>query len=199
MEIKLVFAVVSTLLSAVGMIPYIVGMIRGKTHPHVYTWLIWTLSVGTAALGAWIGGGEYGALALSIGFGMTFVIFIFSLFYGTKNITRSDTIALIGALIAIGIWWLFNNPYIALALVTIIDAIGYIPSMRKSLVEPWSEPISTWTLFTLAPLFTIASLSSYNFLTLTYVGMTVIANVLLLGIIYFKRQSIPRPVAKFLN
>src|SRR5262245_28245295 len=105
-------------------------MFRGKTKPHAYTWLIWTITLGTAMAGLFRGHG--GCVALPIGSGtfLVFVTFLLSFKYGTKNITRSDAVTLIAALGAVVVWWQLKNPLAAVLMVSLIDVIGYIPSVR---------------------------------------------------------------------
>lgn len=196
MDIKLALAVLSVVIGTIAYIPYVHGVLKGKTKPHVFTWFIWSLSLGTAAVGAWYGGGGYGALGLVVGTVFTFGIFLLSFKYGTKNITRVDVYALLASLLAIFLWWQFNNPYIAIALVTFVDALGYIPSMRKSFKEPWSEPLLSWCLFTITPLLSLFALTLYNFLTVTYLLMSVTANIMLLSILFIQRRHIPAPYTK---
>lgn len=101
MDIKLAFAVIATILSLIVAAPYIVSIFKGQTKPHIYTWLIWTLTQGIATFAVIHGGGKFGSISLFIGSIMVFFIFLISLKYGTKDITRSDMVALIFALIAI--------------------------------------------------------------------------------------------------
>src|SRR6267154_611140 len=103
-EIKLDFAIVSTVISLASYYPYIRDMLQGKTKPHAYTWLIWVLTQSTAVAGIIYGGGNYGAISLAINLIMLAVVFILSFKYGTTDISRSDTIVLVVALCAIVVW-----------------------------------------------------------------------------------------------
>jgi hypothetical protein len=56
------------------------------------------------------------------------MVMLLSLKYGTRNITRSDTIILILALAAVFVWVQLDNPLLAVIMVTLIDLAGYVPS-----------------------------------------------------------------------
>ena len=117
----------------------------------------------------------------------------FSLKYGTKNITKSDTIVLIVALFAIVVWWQLGQPLISVIMVSAIDVIGYVPSFRKSYREPWSETLISWILFSVGNIFAVLALKEYNLLTVTYLVAITSANIALFLLCFFRRQLIPRP------
>jgi hypothetical protein len=193
MNIKTVFALAAAALSIIGFVPYIKDIFLLKTKPHLYTWLIWTITQGTAVSAIWFGGGSWGALSLTIGTIFVTIVFLFSLKYGTKNITKSDTVILIAALCAILIWWQLDAPLISVMMVTIIDAVGYMPSFRKSYSEPWSETATTWGIFAVSNIFAILALSEYNFLTTAYLVVITSMDILLLAFCLFRRQFIAKP------
>jgi hypothetical protein len=191
MNIKLVATIISVIIGLVSFLPYLRDTFLNKTKPHVYTWLIWTITQGIATLGIFYGyGGWGGALNLGIGTFFIFVILIFSLKNGTKNITTFDTIILISALCAIFVWWKLEQPVIALMMICAIDAIGYIPTYRKSYEDPWSETILTWIGFGLGNIFSVIALLQYNFLTLAYLITIFSANLILVLICVVRRKKI---------
>ncbi len=192
--LKPVFGFSAILLGALSYVPYVKSMLKGDTKPHPYTWLIWCITTGTAAFGVWIGGGGYGALLLFVWTISTFIIFLFSLKHGTKNITKSDVALLALALLAIILWWQLKNPLLAVLMVTGIDALGYIPTLRKSFEEPWSESVFSWFLFTFTGLLSLLALGHYSLLTVVYIAMSAIANSVVIALCLARRQVIPKPV-----
>ncbi|MES2014798.1 MAG: hypothetical protein V4437_03235 [Patescibacteria group bacterium] len=192
-NLKIIFATLASIFAIAAYFPYLKEMLGGRTKPHMYTWLIWTITTGTAAAGLWYGGGGYGALGLTVSTFLTFLIFLLSFTYGTKNVTQGDVAILLLALSAIIIWWLLNSPLLAVLMVTAIDAIGYLPSFRKSFNEPWSEPILSWILFTLAPIFGLLALSGYTLLTTTYLLMCIVANILMITLCFLRRPLVQKP------
>lgn len=191
-DIKLIFAILSGLVAIIGaFLPYLRDIFRKKTKPHAYTWLIWTITQGTAVAGLWYGHGGWGAVTLAIGTLFVFLVFLLSLKYGSRNITKSDTIVLIAALLAIVVWWQLHNPLLAVLMVSIIDVLGYVPSFRKSFQEPWTETLSSWVVFSVANILSMLALSEYNFLTTAYLMVITAANITLLTICVVRRRVIP--------
>ena len=193
-NLKLIFAIVATITIIGGsFLPYLRDIFRGKTKPHAYTWLIWTITQSTAVAGLIYGKGGWGALSLTIGTAFFFLVFLLSLKYGTKNITKSDTIVLIAALSAIVVWWQLNNPLLAVLMVSVIDVLGYIPSFRKIFKEPWTETAISWLFFCLTSIFSMLALEEYNLLTLTYIVTITSVNISFLAVCLIRRRIVPRP------
>ena len=193
MDVKIILTVIATAIGVVAFFPYLRDTFSLKTKPHAYTWLIWAITQGTAVFGIWYGGGGWGALNLTIGTLFVIVVFLFSIKYGTKNITKSDTAILVAALSAIIIWWRLDQPLISVIMVSMIDVIGYIPSFRKSYQEPWSETLISWILFSASNIFAILALEEYNLLTVTYLAAIMSANIALFLLCFFRRKFFPKP------
>ena len=190
-NMKFMFAMVAVLLTIFGsFIPYFIDIFKKKTKPHAYTWLIWTITQSIATAGLIYGRGGWGSLELIIGTFFVFVIFLISLKYGTRNITKSDTIVLVVVLLAIVVWLQMHNPLLAVFMISAIDFLGYVPSFRKSFQEPWTETIMSWIIFSIGNIFVILSLNAYNLLTLTYVITITIANLILIAICLIRRKTI---------
>ena len=132
---------------------------------------------------------------MGVGTTIIFLIFLMSLKYGSRDITKSDTSILIASLVAIIVWWQLKDPLLAVLMATTIDVVGYIPSWRKSYRQPWSETVSSWILATMANIFSILALREFNILTLTYLDAITVANSILLAICILRRRSISQPVS----
>jgi len=185
----LFLGVASVLLDGVGYYPYFRDIFRKQTKPHLYTWLIWIITQGTATVAMIYGGANFGAWPFITGTILVALVFALSFKYGTKDITRSDTVLLIFALLAVAAWWLLDSPVASVAMVTAIDAIGFIPTIRKSYADPWSETIFFWVTMSIIDILAILALEQYNFLTVTYSVMLVIGNGIVIAVCFFRRKT----------
>lgn len=192
-DLKVVAAIVG-LLSNIAFLPYLLDLFKKRTKPHIYTWCIWLITQGTATLAAWQGGAGLGVLGLVVGMLFVAFVFVLSFWYGTKNITRSDTIALVVALIAIFVWWGLEQPILAVLLVALIDGLGYVPTFRKSYTEPWSETVSSWGIFALGNIASLFALETYSLLTVPYLALIAIANTALTVFLLWRRNIIRREI-----
>jgi hypothetical protein len=191
-DIKILFLILSISVNIIAFYPYIKDIFLGKTKPHTYTWLIWTLTQGTAVFGLLFGGGGYGVVAMVVSFVLVFTVFLFSLSKGFEKPNFSDKLFLILAFISILVWWKLNEPFISIMLVSLIDLFGYIPSYRKIWLYPYSETITSWFLFTLGNVFMILSLKEYNFLTLVYLITITFCNLMLVSIFLIRRSNLKK-------
>lgn len=185
--IKIIFSILGILAFIVAYIPYLRDIFLGKTKPHLYSWLIWAITQGTAVFAILKGNGSFGAYGLAVGEIFILLIFFLCFKYGTKDITKSDTVALLASFVAILFWWQLDNPVLAVILVALIDVWAYIPTFRKFLQDSSTETFSSWVLFFIGDILSILALSSYNFLTLFYLIVIASCNALLLY--FFLKKS----------
>lgn len=189
MDFKLILATIAGIMTIAAYFPYVRDMFRGTTKPHAYTWLIWAITQGTASTAIWFGQGGWGALAFIAGTACVIIVFFLSLKFGTRNITRGDTIVLILALLAIVVWWQTSNPLPAVLMASGIDTAGYIPTYRKIWSEPWSETLSFWYTMIVIIVLSIVALSSYNVLTVTYPAIMLLCNFVLVTLSLWRRRT----------
>lgn len=193
MDYKLIIAIIAAALTIIAYIPYLKDIFAKRTKPHMFTWLIWCITQGTATVALLYGGGKFGSISLIIGTFLVFSIFLLSFKYGTKDITASDIIVLALLFIAIVIWWQLDNSLIAVLMVSVIDSGGYIPTVRKTFKDPWSETLSFWIIMAIVSGLSIISNAEYNFLTVTYLSVLFVANIIVSLICITRRKVITRP------
>lgn len=187
---KLVLAIFTVILVVIGYVPYVKDIFANKTKPHLYTWLIWLITQGTATVALIYGGGKFGSLGLIVGTVLVLVICGLSFRYGTKNITKGDTITLFFALLAILVWWQLDNPLLAIFMVSAIDGLGYIPTVRKTWEDPSSETTFFWVVMAIVNVLTLLANAEHNFLTMTYSIVLGIGNAVMVFVIKSRRKAL---------
>jgi hypothetical protein len=189
MEFKLFFGIVSSIVAIVCFIPYLRDIFRKQTQPHAYSWLIWTIlqTVGVAAQIK--DGAGYGAWALAVGAVFCFAIFILSLKYGTKNVTKFDGACLFASLIAILFYVTLENPLWAIISVVIVDFVGFLPTFRKGWEEPTTETPSTFGLSAFANILSLIALQNYTITTVLYIASLLVANSSFVIMILFRKNQ----------
>jgi len=192
MDWKLIIGIITVVLVIIGYIPYFKDIFAKKTKPHLYTWIIWAITQGTATVALLYGGGKFGSLGLIVGTALVVVIAFLSLKYGTTNITRSDTVTLLFALGAIVIWWQLDNPLISVFMISAIDGLGYIPTFRKTWADPSTETTFFWVMMAVINVLILLANAENNFLTMTYPIVLGIANTIMVFIIKGRRVKIDK-------
>ncbi len=134
------FAFAAIIVSIIRYGTYLWSIYKRETNPHVFSWFNWGVVVGIGAYAQFeLDGGPSTWVLAIVSFTCFFIAFV-ALFYGEKEITKSDWYAFIGALLAIPIWAATDNPVWALVTIICIDILTYYPTIRKSWLKPWDEP-----------------------------------------------------------
>ncbi len=186
---KFLFAIGASICSLLCFPPYIRDIFKGTTKPHKYSWLIWTILQATGAIVIFHESPGWGGLSLAIGAVLCGYIFFLSLSRGTKHITTFDTICLIGALLAIGIWIFLKDPILSILLVGVIDFVGFLPTLIKAYREPKTETQSTYVLSVFSFGFSLFALTQYTFSTVFYLASLLLTNVVCVILISWGKQK----------
>ncbi len=190
MDLKLIAVVISVFIGLVAPLPYIKDIYFGKTRPHIFTWLIWTILVGAAFWGQVVGGAGLGSLALGITALMNVVILVSALIKSRDYINNFDVVILCLTLLAFIPWWLMDDPVSSILLLAVIDFLAFLPTVRKSIKNPEMETISIYSLSALKHIVSLFALYSYNILTLTFPVMLIVTNALMVIFVVIRRKVI---------
>lgn len=169
---------------------YLVRVLHGDTKPHPYSWLIWSLVAGISGAGQIAGGGGAGSWVTITSSFMCFIIFLSSLKYGEKRIHSFDTTCLLVSLLAIPLWILTDTPLWSVILVTIVDTVGFIPTIRKSYFKPYEEAVLTYIGSSLKNGLGILALETHSLVTLLYPGTLLLTCTLFSVLILLRRHAL---------
>ncbi|MFH1158190.1 MAG: hypothetical protein V1721_04820 [Pseudomonadota bacterium] len=185
-----ILGTLSTLMLLFSRANYLNTIFRGRTRPHAFSWLIWGVisSIGfTAQVTEGAGAGSW-----SVGFGsfLCYVIFVIALFKGERYIRRGDWIILGVALSAIPLWVMTKTPVWSVALVCMIDTLGYFPTLRKSWDKPHEETAVTYALSSLCSLFALLAVEHYTVSTWLYPAVLILSNGFTGAFLMLRRRMI---------
>ncbi len=190
MNIKIIFAILSSLVGISCFVPYILDIFKGKTKPHSYSWLIWMILQIIAAISMFSIGVGWGITSISIGAVLCGFVFILSLKHGTHNIKTFDKICLMGALVAISVYFFLHNPLLSVLIVAIVDFVGFLPTLRKAYEEPYTETLSTYILSFISTILALFSFSIFTFENSLYLTSLIITNAVCAVVIIFRRNNL---------
>ena len=115
-------------------------------------------------------------------------VVILGIKFGIAKFSRFDMICQVSAVIGLLLWLLFNSPAIAIIASVTIDFIALLPTLRHSWLQPYEETWQTFLIGTLAPLFTIASLTAYSIESLLFPFYIFFANGSITLCILYRRN-----------
>lgn len=113
-----------------------------------------------------------------------------SLRNGKKDITRSDTVVAILSLAAILFWLVADQPIISVVLVIIADGLAFIPTIRKSWTNPYSETLSLYATNALRFFLALAAVETYTFLSSAWIIFWATGNALFSLMLFFRRRQL---------
>lgn len=187
--IKEILGLIAVALAFLGSYPYVRDILKGKTKPHLFTYLVWSI-VGTLAfLGQWSSGAGPGAWVSGVMVIFSILVFGLSFKFGTEDVTKLDVVFLIAALSAIVPWWLTDNPTLSVIIATFVDVCAFFPTIRKTYNDPSSETLISYVLNLLRHGLAICALASFVVATYIYPAALFCMNFILVAVIVSGRRK----------
>ncbi|MBP9812327.1 hypothetical protein KBC86_03015 [Candidatus Gracilibacteria bacterium] len=192
MEKELLFALISTLIYLVGIIPYWSDVIKGRTYPHPFTTGVWSVIVGFNTYVLFIAGEYYSFVPSLI---MTFSLLFFGVGFGIMyfkkiHINWFDYLCLASTLLLLAYWWLSKNILHTVILTTIIDFIAFLPVFKKGWLQPWTETVFAYFMSGVNQIFTIGALSSPDLETSIFWIYMLVSNFIFCILVLYRRYSL---------
>ena len=188
---KEILSAVAITLTFIAFLPYIRSIFQGTIKPHVFSWVIWGTTTFVVFLAQLEDGG--GAGAWPIGVSASITIFIAILAYVKRTdivITKTDWVFFISAISSLPFWYLTSDPLWAVVVLTIVDFLGFAPTVRKAYRYPHSESLLFFTLFTARNLIVIMALENYSLTTVLFPAVIAAACMLLIIMITYRRRAL---------
>lgn len=189
MEYKVILAGIALVFGLFQYVPYLVDVVRGKTKPHAFSWFAWSLPTAVVFVAQLGDGGGAGVWVTGLTALMCTVIFVLSLFKGERDIRPLDWASLTFSALGIVLWFYTSNPLWAVLLATTVDLVGFVPTIRKSLIHPLEETRSTYLTGGIKWILSVGALSQYSLITLIYpIGMIVANLGFVVFLLYMSRR-----------
>lgn len=176
--------------AVVSYIPYFRNIFAGKTKPHAFTWLVWGVLNGIAFAGQLQGKAGPGAWPVGFTALALLAIFILALKKGERDIQPFDWYCLAAALLALIPWALTSSLLLSVVVITVIDAIGFLPTVCKSYYKPHQETAITFLLSVLKYFLAILALQQYSVATMLFPLAMVLMNGLFVIMLVARRRQV---------
>jgi hypothetical protein len=188
--LKQILSFIAVGLTFLAYVPYYRDILRGKTHPHIYSWALWAL-LGILIVAGQIKGGAGPATFVTAAASLLCIgVVILSLKHGKRDITTSDTIVAILALVAIGFWLIANRPITSVILAVVADVLAFIPTVRKSWHKPQSETLSLYVTNVLRFTLALLAVKQYTILSSLWLVVWAIGNGLFSIMLIIRRRQL---------
>lgn len=190
-QIKNILGIAATFLVFLGYVPYLRDIIKGKTKPHLYSWFLWAFVTAIAFALQFSGGAGSGSFVTLAAALMCIAVIILGFIQKSKiKIIKIDTIFLILAFIALGLWLIAKQPVLSAILATSVDLLGFAPTVRKSWNNPYTETLSFYYLNSLRFGLAVVALQKYSLVTALYPISWLVANSMFAVMLILRRRQV---------
>lgn len=191
-EYKILLGALAVAIQLTSFSIYFIGIWKGKTKPHAFTWLVWGI-INIIAFSAVISsGGESGSWVLAVNAIACLSISFIGFRQKIVSYDLYDWMALIGAFLGIFLWWLTKNPLYAVILVSLSDATSAIPTFRKAYRFPFEENALSFSLGIFYFVIAILALESLSITTWLYPATIVLVDGALVLLILLRRKKLEK-------
>ena len=182
----------AVVLTVVAYVPYI-GAIRAKAvKPHFFSWLIWSLTTVIVFFAQMAAEGGAGAWSTGMSAAITlYVAWLALVLRSDFSNTTADWCFLIAAMLSLPVWFFTYDPLWSVVILTVVDAFGFGPTLRKAWHKPQEESMQFYLLFGARSLLSVAALESRTLTTVLFPVAMVVACVLVSVLLWWRRRQPP--------
>jgi hypothetical protein len=190
MNFKEWFGVFSVAISLASGLIYCLSILRRKTRPHILTWAVWMIVNAVVYCAQVVKHSGAGAWVTGLAVVQCLIVLLLAFSYGDKKIQRSDWVAFTLALLALPLWWVTDNPLIAVVLVTAADGFGFYPTFRKSYLRPYEETSVMYLLDMLKFAPALLAMSEYSLTAVLYPAFVLLSNGSFVAMLFTRRLKV---------
>jgi hypothetical protein len=190
MDFKAILGITAVVISIIGYIPYFRDILSGKTKPHAFSWLVWGVLNGIAFAGQIHDDAGPGAWAVGLTAVALCAIFALALFKGERDIKLFDWLCLASAAVALMLWFVTNGPLLSIILITIVDLLGFLPTVRKAYTKPHQETLVTYEINTIKYLLIVLALAQYTLVTTLFPLAVALMNAAFVAMLVMRRKQL---------
>ena len=191
---KELLSAIAIAITLIAFLPYIRSILKGALRPHVFSWVIWGTTTFVVFLAQLEDKGGAGAWAIGFSGCLSILIaFLAFLKRSDISITKIDWLFLVLAMSSLPFWYLTSDPMWAVIILTIVDMLGFGPTIRKAYNQPHSESLAFFGLFATRNLIVIMALENYTVATVLFPAAIAFACLFLITMIVYRQREIKVP------
>ncbi len=188
---KELLSFIAIILTIFAYFPYIHSILKGKTSPHLFTWIIWGSATIVIFLAQLKDGGGIGTW--STGISGCIALYVALLAYikrADSSIDKLDYLFFSLSILALLAWYFTDNPLWAVIILTLTELLAFTPTFRKSYSQPLSEPLHFYILIVIRNIFAMIALEHYSITTLFFPAVSALACLSFTLMVYYRRNAI---------
>jgi len=191
-EYRTVLIIISGVLAAMSSLPYLIGVLNHRTRPRIATWITWSIIKVIVCTAAFVDHQYVTGGLLLISLMGTLSVAIFGWEFGNRRISHVDAICLVGVVIGIILWAIFNSPAMGVLAVIVIDIIGGIPTIIHSWHSPRHEAWGTFFISLIAAVSILMTVVDWQITAFAFPLYLAFMNTILMSVILLRRWMVKK-------
>ncbi len=189
-DYKIFLWIITILMVFYGYFAYIRDILKWKTKPHLFSWIIFVILDVISVLvqyNAWAWPWVWWTVATTL---VAATVMILALKYWEKHIKTSDIISFILAIITVILYTQVSDPTYSMIFVLIIITLAFYPTVRKSYNKPSEETLIMYIFAWIRSFIWIFATTSISFLTIWLPVYVVLINTLFIWMVLFRKKTL---------
>ncbi len=186
--IKEALSALAIALTFIAFAPYLRSILKGETKPHVFSWVLWGLSTFVVFLAQLADRGGAGAWPIGVSAAVTLAVA--GLAWRKRadvSFTPLDRVFFLAGLMALPLWIFTADPLWAVAILTAVDVLGFLPTFRKAYAQPHEERLVFFAIIAARNLTAILALENYSATTVLFPATMALACILFILMVTRRR------------
>jgi hypothetical protein len=190
MNVQQMASLAAIALTFVAYVPYLATIHAGTTKPHFFSWLIWSITTSIVFFAQLSAEGGAGAWPTGVSAALTVYVAWLAWIRRTDiSITRVDWCFLWASLAAIPAWLFTAAPLWSVVILTLVDVLGFGPTLRKSYRHPEEESLGFYFLFIVRSLLSVVALESLSLTTVLFPLAMALACTVVCVLLWVRRRA----------
>jgi len=193
-SLQQIASLAAIVLTVAAYVPYIKAIRAGLVKPHFFSWLIWSLTTAIVFFAQAAAEGGAGAWPTGVSAVITvYVAWLAVVLRSDFTATKMDWAFLIAALFSLPLWYLTDDPLWSVIILTVVDALGFGPTLRKVLARPQEESFMFYALFAVRSTLSVFALESLTLTTVLFPAVMVVACIMVCALLWWSRKRAEHP------
>lgn len=169
LDVLIVLALVSGVLSVFRYLPYILDTVRRQTLPDRASWLIWSVMSSISFFSLMYEGATVSLVFTAAQVSGTLIVCALSVSHGAGSYVSRKNLVLFGlACAGLVAWYITQTAVYSLAISISISLLGGASTIHKAYLDPESETLSTWGIGWVASALAVLSIGRFEPILMAY-------------------------------
>jgi hypothetical protein len=191
MNVNELASLAAVVLTVVAYVPYVAEIRKRTVKPHFFSWVIWSITTGIVSVAQLSAEGGVGAWPTVVSALITIYVAILAwILRSDISITRLDFGFLLAAFAALPTWFFTSDPLGSVVILTVVDVLGFGPTLRKAYAYPHEESLQFYNIFIVRSFLSVLALETHNLTTVLFPAAMIAACFVVSVLLWWRRKTL---------